>query len=168
MRPRVILGGLLAWFVASIVTASLVMVIWPGSFKLFAPVLCPDDQPDAYVVSYSMQTSDGTSTNFTLFCMGDAGQFTEVGSWIPLCLLTAAIAAGWALLVLVFATLAHLSRHHRPPIDCGGGGGGDTAAGPQDAPVRPQDAPVGPVGPQDAPTGPQDAPSGVPQQRMAT
>ena len=157
MRFRVVFGGLVAWLVASIVTASLVMVIWPGSFKLFAPVLCPDDQPDAYVVSYSMQTSDGTSTNFTLFCMGDAGQFTEVGSWVPLALLTATIAAGWALLVLAFGTLAHLSRHHRPPID-GGCGGGGMAAGPQDTPVGPQDAPIGP----------QDAPSGVPRRRMAT
>ena len=143
MKVRVVLGALLAWVVASIVTASLVMVIWPGSFKLFAPVLCPDGQRDAYVVSYSTQTSDGSSTNFTLFCMGEGGQFTEVGSWPPLALLTAAIAAGWALLVLVFGLLAHLSRRHRPTLD----GELRAATGPQDAPVdapvdRPVDAPI--------------------------
>lgn len=113
-------------------TSTVVMVAYPGSFKWTAPVLCPDDQPDPYVVRYESRTSDGkTGINFTLFCMGPDGQFTEVGTWRPLAVLTGVVGAGLAVLVAGLATLAWLSRHHRPtvaPVDA-----------PEDAP---RDAPV--------------------------
>lgn len=109
-------------------TGTMVMVAYPGSFKWTAPVLCPDDQPDPYVVRYETNTTDGkTGINFTLFCMGPDGQFTEVGTWRPLAVLTGIVGAGMAVLVAALGTLAWLSRHHRPPV------------APDDAPV---DAPV--------------------------
>jgi hypothetical protein len=80
--------------VAAIVVSSLMMVIWPGAMKATGPLLCPEDQQDEFVVRYDVQTSDGTGTNFTLFCMSDRGEFTEVGTWEPLLLMTALIAAG--------------------------------------------------------------------------
>lgn len=138
MRPGRVLLALAILLGVSAFTASMLMVIYPGSFKLTAPLLCPTDQPDPFVVRYSYQTSDGTSTNFTLFCMGERGQFTEVGTWRPLALLAGFVTAGLVGLTAVLAVLAHLSRHHRPvPSE-------DT---PVDAPV---DAPA-PAPPVDAP-----------------
>ena len=80
--------------------ASMIMVIYPGAFKLTAPVLCPDDLPDPVVVEYTVETSDGQGINFTLFCVGDRGVFTEVGTWRPLLLLTLYV-AGALLVVMV-------------------------------------------------------------------
>jgi hypothetical protein len=129
MRPGRILLALVILLGVSAFTASMLMVIYPGSFKLTAPLLCPADQPDPFVVRYSYQTSDGTSTNFTLFCMGERGQFTEVGTWAPFALLAGFVTAGLLVLTAGLAVLARLSRHHRP-------------VPPEDAPVSPVDAPV--------------------------
>lgn len=144
MRPRHLLIALVSLLVASAVTSSLLMVIWPGSFKLTAPLLCPADQPDAFVVQYTVQTTDGTGTNFTLFCMGERGQFTEVGTWAPLALITGFVTAGLVVLAAGLAVLAHLSRHHRPAPP-----GDDPADAPVDAPVDASFAPPSP--PVDAP-----------------
>ena len=75
--------GVLALGVAAITVVSVGIAIWPGSMKLTAPVLCPTDQADPFVVRTTTSDSEGTSTSFSLFCMGDRGDFTEVGSWEP-------------------------------------------------------------------------------------
>jgi hypothetical protein len=61
----------------------MVMVIYPNSLKL-AGFLCPDDKPDAFVVRYTVSTSDGTGTNWTLYCMSERGETEEIGTWLPL------------------------------------------------------------------------------------
>ena len=84
-----ILGpALLALFIAV-----MLMVAYPNALKLAAPTLCPDDKPDAFVVRYDVQTSDGTGTNFTLFCMSERGEIEEVGTWEPLLFLFLLVAA---------------------------------------------------------------------------
>jgi hypothetical protein len=133
MRPGRVLLALVILLGVSAFTASMLMVVYPGSFKLTAPLLCPADQPDPFVVRYSYQTSDGTSTNFTLFCMGERGQFTEAGTWVPLALLTGFVTAGLVGATAALAVLAHLSRRRRPDRPEGA---------PVDAPVAPVDAPV--------------------------
>lgn len=69
--------------VAALTVSAVGIAIWPGSMKLTAPVLCSSEQPDPFVVRTTTTDSEGTSTNFSLFCMGDRGDFTEVGSWEP-------------------------------------------------------------------------------------
>lgn len=78
---------LLILAVTAITVSSVGMAIWPGAMKLTAPVLCPSEQPDPFVVRTTTTTSDGTSTSFSLFCMGERGDFSEVGTWEPLALL---------------------------------------------------------------------------------
>jgi hypothetical protein len=82
--------------------ATMLMVIYPGSLKVTAPILCPDDRPDPIVVRYDVQTSDGTGTNFTLFCLSDRGEFVEVGTWEPLGLLFLFVGVGMVGAVLLW------------------------------------------------------------------
>ena len=92
----ILLGpALLALFIAV-----MLMVAYPNALKLAAPSLCPDDKPDAFVVRYDVQTSDGTGTNFTLFCMSERGEIEEVGTWQPLLVLFVIVAG--ILYVLIF------------------------------------------------------------------
>ncbi len=85
----ILLGpALLALFIAV-----MLMVAYPNALKLAAPTLCADDKPDAFVVRYDVQTSDGTGTNFTLFCMSERGEIEEIGTWEPLLFLFLLVAA---------------------------------------------------------------------------
>lgn len=130
-------------FTAFMVTIIVTVGIWPGEAKLTAPLFCPDDKPDAFVVvdSYSVQPGE-TSYNFSLYCMGSRGQVDEIGFFQPAAVLT----VGHAALIVVLVGLPILlgrrrrrtTRSVRPQREA-----------PRDAP--PRDAP-----PQDAP--PQDAP----------
>jgi hypothetical protein len=120
--PRVLKIVLLLTGVVGVAAfvASMLMVIFPGSLKATAPILCPDDRPDPFVVRYDVQTSDGTGTNFTLFCMSDRGDFYEVGTWEPLGLMFLFVAAGMVGGVLLW-TAVGLIR-------------GSSRAGPPDGP----------------------------------
>jgi hypothetical protein len=116
MKPRIraLIGLTTVSSVVAIIVAVLVMVIYPGAFRLTAPVLCPDDQPDAFVVRYSSASSDGeTSTNFTMFCMDERGEFTEVGSWKPLGVVFGSVIAGLVAIVLLIAVFARLRASSR-------------------------------------------------------
>jgi hypothetical protein len=129
-------------FVASMMTVLIAVAIWPGEAKLTAPLFCPDDQPDAFVVvdSYSVQPGE-TSYNFTLYCMGPRGEVTDVGFFLPCLVLT----IGHALLVLLVVgglVLWLRRRNARRPI-----GGPDvqfTPSGPEQGYQR--DADVEPAG----------------------
>jgi len=87
--------------VAAITVSSVGTAIWPGAMKLTAPVLCPSEQPDPFVVRTTTTSSDGTSTSFSLFCMGERGDFTEIGTWEPLGLLFLYTWAAFAALTLL-------------------------------------------------------------------
>jgi hypothetical protein len=126
--------GVLA-FAAVMTTVILAIGIWPGEAKLVAPLLCPDDQPDAFVVSdtYSVQPGE-TSTTFTLYCMGERGQHTEVGFFVPFMLLTVLHAAIYVALVLLLVGRGALRRR------------GQVGEPPQPPPPPPPSAEPQPVG----------------------
>jgi len=87
-RPFVwVTVGLVSLAVTTIVVLAIGTAIYPGSFKWTAPALCPDDQPDPFVVRTTTQDSEGTGTSFSLFCMGERGEFSEAGSWGPMLVL---------------------------------------------------------------------------------
>ncbi|HYF45483.1 MAG TPA: hypothetical protein VD926_04685 [Acidimicrobiales bacterium] len=94
----VVLGPLLLGLFLGVMT----MVAYPSSLKVGA-FLCPEDKPDAFVVRYSVSTSDGTGTNWTLYCMSERGETEEIGTWLPL-LAVCAIPVG-ALYALVLLGL---------------------------------------------------------------
>jgi hypothetical protein len=108
----VALGILL--FVSSMTTVLVTVAIWPGEAKLTAPLFCPDDKPDAYVVvdSYSVQPGE-TSYNFTLNCMGPRGEVEDMGFFWPCAVLTAGHAA-LIVLVVGLLVLRRRSRRARP------------------------------------------------------
>lgn len=65
----------------------IMMAVWPGEAKLLAPVFCNDCQTEAIVVSDTYSDNGGTSTNFTMYCVGDQGDYTNVGWMRPMLLL---------------------------------------------------------------------------------
>jgi hypothetical protein len=86
----------------------MLMVAYPNALKVGAS-LCPDDKPDAFVVRYTVSTSDGQGTNFTVFCMSERGETEEIGTWLPLLILCAYTTLPLYVLVLV-ALLRRLVR----------------------------------------------------------
>lgn len=106
--------------------------IWPGEAKLFAPVICTDSHPDAYVVSDTYQVSDGTSTEFTVYCVADDGDAIDAGwgrAWF----------LGWVLhtvlimaVLMVFVVRGTLRARRRLLDEAQGGDGG--GGGPGSAP----------------------------------
>ena len=111
-----LIGFAVLAFAAVMTTVILAVGIWPGEAKLTAPLLCPDDQPDAFVVSdtYSVQPGE-TTTNFTLYCMGERGQHTEVGFFLPFLLLTLLHGAIIIGLVMLFAGRSAFRRRRQGP-----------------------------------------------------
>ncbi len=108
-------GVVVLLFASSMITILLGVAIWPGEAKLTAPFLCPDGQPDAFVVTdtYNVQPGE-TTTNFTLYCVGPDGDSTDVGFGIPMLLLMAGhtvilLLASIALSVL---TAVRVKRRH--------------------------------------------------------
>lgn len=122
-RILVIVAFLVSLGVSAIVVVAVGGAIYPGSLKWTASQLCPEDQPDPFVIRTTTQGSEGTSTSFSLFCMGERGDFSEAGSWRPLGLLVL-----WtygvlvALTVLVFgvrrARRADGDFQHQPSSFC--------------------------------------------------
>lgn len=99
--------GILA-FVATMLTIIVCIAIWPGEAKLTAPLLCPGDKPDAFVVADTYSSRPGeTSTNFTLYCMGPRGDVVDEGFFRPFVLLTLFHAA---LLIAAFVVYGAVLR----------------------------------------------------------
>jgi len=105
--------GLVSLAVFTIVVLAIGTAIYPGSFKWTAPMLCPDDQPDPFVIRTTTQDSEGTSTSFSLFCMGERGQFSEEGSWSPMLILFVFTYAGFVALNAVAIGLFAVRRIRR-------------------------------------------------------
>ncbi len=120
LRTLIGLAGLA--FVATMVTIVTTLAIWPGEAKLVAPLLCPDDQGDAYVVTDTSTDSSGdTSTSFTLYCMGPRGDITDVGWGRPFGLLlgfhAGLLVALTAALSILGALLRRRRRRSAGPLD---------------------------------------------------
>ncbi|MEV4125727.1 hypothetical protein [Nocardia sp. NPDC049707] len=60
------------------------VAIWPGEAKLTAPLFCSSPATEPMVVSDTFHDSEGTSTNYTLYCVGDHGILTNEGFALPL------------------------------------------------------------------------------------
>lgn len=104
----------IALFVASMMTVIIAVAIWPGEAKLTAPLLCPDDQPDAFVVADTTQVQPGESTtNFTMYCMGERGDVTDRGFALPFAVLTAFHLGLLVLLVGVLSVRGVLRQRRR-------------------------------------------------------
>jgi hypothetical protein len=119
MRVFVAVGLLFGLAVAAITVSSVGIAIWPGSMKLTAPVLCSSEQPDPFVVRTTTTDSEGTSTSFSLFCMGERGDFTEVGTWEPLLLLFLYTWGAFIVLTVLFVLRLGWRRRRRDRADVG-------------------------------------------------
>jgi hypothetical protein len=77
------------------------VAIWPGEAKLTAPVFCSAPATEPMVVSDTFHDSEGTSTNYTLYCVGDHGILTNEGFALPmLVMLTAHVVIVTSLVLL--------------------------------------------------------------------
>jgi hypothetical protein len=79
----------------------LLTAIWPGVFELTAPLLCPDGFADPLVVrdTYSVRPGE-TSTTFTLYCISERGEVTDVGAMRPVLIVAAGVAVVMGALML--------------------------------------------------------------------
>jgi hypothetical protein len=135
-RPLLMVVAILSLGLSALVIVSVGMAIYPGAMKWTAPMLCPSDQPDAHVVRTTVTDTEGTSTSFSLLCMGERGDFSEAGTWEPYFLL---MLWTWSALVVlsVLIYIRFIVRYRRK-----------AAAGPTPGPTDrpglsgPQDAPV--------------------------
>ena len=110
--PVLVLGVLL--FAAFMTTIIVTVGIWPGEAKLTAPLFCPEDKPDPFVVVDSYSTSPGeTSYNFSLYCMGPRGEVDEVGFFWPCVVLTAAHGALIVAVIGLFVVRARVRRRRK-------------------------------------------------------
>ncbi len=69
-------------------------LIWPGEVAVVAPLICEEPRPDAFVVRDSYATDDGTSIEFTLYCVSEDGDAVNEGwgrAWLLLWVLHTAI-----------------------------------------------------------------------------
>jgi hypothetical protein len=96
---------LLGLAVVTLFVVGMSIPIFPGAMKWTASSLCPDGQPDPYVVRTEYSDGDGTSYNFSLFCMGERGDYHEVGVAAPFVRMFA-----WTYGVAVAATLLLILR----------------------------------------------------------
>jgi len=128
-----VLVGIVAFF-SVMTTIAVAGAIWPGEAKLTAPLFCPSDKPDSFVVVDSYHPDPGeTSYDFSLYCMGARGQTEEIGWFRPSAVLTLAhallLVAGVGGLVLL---VRRRSRGRPRPVP---------ATAPTPAVVQDSDAP---------------------------
>ncbi|WP_227982289.1 hypothetical protein [Nocardia spumae] len=78
------------------------LAIWPGEARLTAPLFCSPAHPDPMVVSDTFHDSDGTSVNYTLYCVSARGALTDEGFVLPFLVMFAAH-------IVVITTVVYLS-----------------------------------------------------------
>ncbi|MFQ6397419.1 hypothetical protein ACLMAJ_28715 [Nocardia sp. KC 131] len=111
------LGRLVAIFAGiaastAILGCLLDIAIWPGEAELTAPLFCAQPYNQPIVVSDTFVDSEGTGTNYTLYCVGDRGQFTDEGFLLPWLTLWAA----HTLIAVALTLLVAASTRYRPEI----------------------------------------------------
>ncbi|MEV0852179.1 hypothetical protein [Nocardia fluminea] len=68
---------------AAFLTILIAVAVWPGEAKLTAPLFCSAPTTEPVVVSDTFHDSEGTSTNYTLYCVSDRGVLTDEGYALP-------------------------------------------------------------------------------------
>jgi hypothetical protein len=97
----------LAWLVP--------FAVWQGEATLTAPLFCPDDKPDAFVVLDKQRITPGeTAYDFSLYCMGRRGEVHEVGFFRPVAVL---MVAHTVLVVALAGVLVVARRPRRAAAD---------------------------------------------------
>ncbi|MGW6374601.1 hypothetical protein ACWFRB_00875 [Rhodococcus sp. NPDC055112] len=113
---RPVVAWLLMWVIVIAASAGLLTlissVIWPGQTLYLAPLFCEPPTGEAVIVSDTYASGDGTSTNFTLYCIGDRGQTIDAGWLYPFLLLWGGYAAA---LVAVVGVVVISSRKTTTP-----------------------------------------------------
>ncbi len=122
---RTVIVGFIALFVG-FVGECIMMAIWPGEAKLLAPVFCDAGQSEAIVVSDTHRDARGASTNFRMYCVGDRGDYTNVG-WMRPMLLLALIHTAIVLLLYHGIRAYGRLRRYRDRRDVNGGRSGAAA-----------------------------------------
>lgn len=102
--------------VVAIFVALISSVIWPGQVAHLAPLFCDDPAPTGMVVSDTFATDDGTSTNFTLYCVGARGQSVDAGWLQPFLVLWGVYTLLLAAIVGVIALYALLLRRRNRSV----------------------------------------------------
>ncbi|MBF6473207.1 MULTISPECIES: hypothetical protein [Nocardia] len=94
---------------AGALTMVVPVAIWPGEATLTAPLFCsPATEP--MVVSDTMHDSEGTSVNYTLYCVSERGAITDEGFALPMLTLFGA----HVVVVTALVLLAKLWTRSRP------------------------------------------------------
>ncbi|MGW5453930.1 hypothetical protein [Nocardia sp. NPDC003979] len=114
---------------AAFLTLALTVGVWPGEAKLTAPLFCSAPATDPLVVADKFYDGEGTSINYTLYCVGARGELTDEGFALPLLTLFAGHLAILAVIVLSTAMIGR-SRDRRASVRS----------------LRPQDGAVAPTG----------------------
>ena len=96
--------------VVGIFAALLSSVIWPGQVAHLAPIFCEAPTSSAMVVSDTFSDGDGTSTNFTLYCVGPRGQTVDAGWLLPLLVLWGV----YSLVLAIVVGVVGVNRRRRP------------------------------------------------------
>lgn len=118
-RRATLVGALMALGFAGLMITTIVSIaIWPGEAKLTAPLFCDEQYPDPYVVSDTYTSGGETTTNYTLYCVGDRGQARDEGFFWPFMALWALHSAVVLVLLVVPPWLGGVFRLGRPrPMD---------------------------------------------------
>ncbi len=94
------------------------VAIWPGEAKLTAPLFCSPTHSEPVVVSDTFHDSEGTSINYTLYCVGERGTATDEGFALPMLALFAAHLLLITTLVVLAGLWTLLGRNSSPsPVD---------------------------------------------------
>lgn len=92
------------------------VAIWPGEAELTAPLFCSPPNTTPMVISDTTHDSEGTSTNYTLYCTGPRGTLTNEGFLLPMLAILAAHILIITTLTFLFA-LKPRRPQDAPPID---------------------------------------------------
>ncbi|MFC8381113.1 hypothetical protein [Nocardia sp. NPDC057272] len=104
---RVLISAVSLACAAAFLTILIAVAIWPGEAKLTAPLFCSPPATEPVVVSDTFHDSEGTSTNFTLYCVSDRGFLTDEGFALPV---LALFVAHLLILIALFVLAALISR----------------------------------------------------------
>ncbi|MFD3426991.1 hypothetical protein [Nocardia fluminea] len=80
---RVLISAVSLACAAAFLTIFIAVAVWPGEAKLTAPLFCSTPATEPMVVSDTFHDSEGTSTNYTLYCVSDRGELTDEGYALP-------------------------------------------------------------------------------------
>ncbi|MFD3704454.1 hypothetical protein ACFWUP_15035 [Nocardia sp. NPDC058658] len=109
---RVLTSAVSIVVTAAFLTIIVAVAIWPGEAKLTAPLFCATPATEPMVVSDTFHDSEGTSTNYTLYCVSDRGVLTDEGFALPMLALLVAHALILTVLFLLAALIGRAG--HRP------------------------------------------------------